>query len=107
MCFYPTGSKPEELPPPNRKPDHSLRHEIPRTAHLLYRLNGDYNPLHADDEAGKTAGFDGVIMHGKNSNSLLVTLNSSFFAYNVKAYILGIQCAARFCLWLQEERQAY
>jgi len=64
-CLNTPGSKPEEFPAPNRKPDHNLRHEIPRTAHLLYRLNGDYNPLHADDEAGKTAGFDGVIMHGK------------------------------------------
>lgn len=33
------------------------------TAHL-YRLNGDYNPLHADLEPGKKMGFGGPIIHG-------------------------------------------
>ncbi|ORY77804.1 putative peroxisomal dehydratase [Protomyces lactucae-debilis] len=31
---------------------------------LLYRLNADYNPLHADPKVGKTMGFPGVILHG-------------------------------------------
>jgi len=31
---------------------------------LLYRLNGDYNPLHADPEPGVKMGFGGAIMHG-------------------------------------------
>lgn len=35
----------------------------PETAHL-YRLNGDYNPLHASPEAGKALGFGGMIIHG-------------------------------------------
>jgi peroxisomal enoyl-CoA hydratase 2 len=29
-----------------------------------YRLNGDYNPLHATPEPGKAMGFGGAIMHG-------------------------------------------
>ncbi|TGZ81721.1 Thioesterase/thiol ester dehydrase-isomerase [Ascodesmis nigricans] len=44
--------------------DAVLEHRIPETAHLLYRLNGDYNPLHADPAAGVNAGFKGEIMHG-------------------------------------------
>jgi peroxisomal enoyl-CoA hydratase 2 len=28
------------------------------------RLNGDYNPLHADPAPGKAMGFGGAIMHG-------------------------------------------
>jgi len=31
---------------------------------FLYRLNGDYNPLHADPSIGKAIGFGGTIMHG-------------------------------------------
>jgi acyl dehydratase len=31
---------------------------------LLYRLNGDYNPLHATPEPGVKMGFGGAIIHG-------------------------------------------
>jgi peroxisomal enoyl-CoA hydratase 2 len=31
---------------------------------LLYRLNGDYNPLHADPTIGPKMGFKGAILHG-------------------------------------------
>ena len=30
----------------------------------IYRLSGDLNPLHIDPERAKSAGFDGVFIHG-------------------------------------------
>lgn len=45
----PNGETPRPSPssPANTPPTKTHRHEIPNNAHLLYRLNGDYNPLHA------------------------------------------------------------
>jgi acyl dehydratase len=49
---------------PEREPDGVVESRtLPQQA-LLYRLNGDKNPLHADPEFAKTAGFDRPIIHG-------------------------------------------
>lgn len=49
---------------PARAPDAAVRHQTGRESAHLYRLNGDYNPLHASPEAGRAMGFGGAIMHG-------------------------------------------
>ncbi|MET9691900.1 MULTISPECIES: MaoC/PaaZ C-terminal domain-containing protein [unclassified Streptomyces] len=52
----------EELP--GRAPDRTEERHIREDQALLYRLSGDWNPLHADPEFAKTAGFDQPILHG-------------------------------------------
>ncbi|MCK4860912.1 MAG: MaoC family dehydratase N-terminal domain-containing protein [Rhodobacteraceae bacterium] len=49
---------------PERAPDHVCDlTTLPRQA-LIYRLSGDYNPLHADPEVARSVGFDSPILHG-------------------------------------------
>jgi len=50
--------------PPDRAADGVVeRKTLPQQA-LIYRLSGDKNPLHADPEFAKMAGFDRPIIHG-------------------------------------------
>ncbi|MBN35794.1 MAG: 3-alpha,7-alpha,12-alpha-trihydroxy-5-beta-cholest-24-enoyl-CoA hydratase [Rhodospirillaceae bacterium] len=49
---------------PKREPDHVCDlPTLPQQA-LIYRLNGDGNPLHADPDVAREAGFDRPILHG-------------------------------------------
>ncbi|UYQ61819.1 MaoC/PaaZ C-terminal domain-containing protein [Streptomyces peucetius] len=50
--------------PPERTPDRTVERAVREDAALLYRLSGDWNPLHADPESAKLAGFDRPILHG-------------------------------------------
>ena len=49
---------------PSREPDNVCDlTTLPQQA-LIYRLTGDYNPLHSDPAVAADAGFDGPILHG-------------------------------------------
>ncbi|MEU7059365.1 MaoC/PaaZ C-terminal domain-containing protein [Streptomyces sp. NPDC046197] len=50
--------------PPTGPPERTVERPIREDQALLYRLSGDYNPLHADPEFAKLAGFDRPILHG-------------------------------------------
>ena len=49
---------------PDRSPDAVTEHVANRDAALLYRLNGDRNPLHSDPETARKAGYERPILHG-------------------------------------------
>jgi len=49
---------------PDRAPDALAESRTLPNQALLYRLNGDKNPLHADPEFAKMGGFDVPILHG-------------------------------------------
>ena len=63
----PEGDEETELagePLPTREPDETVTYSTREDQALLYRLNGDRNPLHSDPAFAKRAGFDRPILHG-------------------------------------------
>jgi acyl dehydratase len=51
-------------PAPDRAPDHIALLQTRPDQALLYRLNGDRNPLHSSPARARKAGFDRPILHG-------------------------------------------
>lgn len=50
--------------PPQRQPDHEATARIADNQAHIYRLSGDYNPLHIDPTAARFGGFAAPILHG-------------------------------------------
>jgi len=50
--------------PPDRAPDAVVESPTLRRQAAIYRLSGDYNPLHIDPQFAAMAGYDRPIIHG-------------------------------------------
>ena len=60
----PDGPVKPVQPAPEGTPDVVFDFKTPESAALIYRLSGDFNPLHADPEVAAQVGFDRPILHG-------------------------------------------
>lgn len=60
----PSDGAPEPHAVPTRAPDRSVDISTREDQALLYRLNGDRNPLHSDPDVARAAGFQRPILHG-------------------------------------------
>jgi acyl dehydratase len=58
--------------PPDRSPDTEAAYDVLPQQALLYRLCGDRNPLHADPDFAKAAGFPAPILHGLCSYGIVL-----------------------------------
>ena len=61
----PTGAGPLPHKVPKREPDLSCELPTRPDQALIFRLSGDFNPLHADPVFARQAGFDAPILHGR------------------------------------------
>ena len=60
----PSGPLPAPHPLPDRASDLTVSVDTLPQAALIYRLSGDYNPLHADPAVARSGGFEKPILHG-------------------------------------------
>jgi len=60
----PVTDGPVPHPIPEGPPDVTVEIRSSRRAALVYRLSGDYNPLHCDPDVAAAAGFREPILHG-------------------------------------------
>jgi acyl dehydratase len=63
-CGGSTAAAKPPRPTPKRAPDLAIDLVTLPSQALLYRLNGDYNPLHASPGVASKAGFERPILHG-------------------------------------------
>lgn len=76
----PAAQAPSAPAVPDRTPDATAELPTRAQAALLYRLNGDYNLLHADPAVARVAGFERPISHGLLSFGMTARMLEDTFA---------------------------
>ncbi|HWK29570.1 MAG TPA: MaoC/PaaZ C-terminal domain-containing protein [Solirubrobacter sp.] len=81
--------------PPLAPPEHRVRRTtLPQQA-LLFRLSGDWNPLHVDPEVAQAAGFPRPILHGLCTYGIVFKAVVDVLLGGDAARVTGFR--ARFC----------
>lgn len=88
--------RPQSLPgnPANRSPDASVEEDISDITAQLYRLSGDYNPIHIDPTSAQLSGLRGPVLHGRCTLGIAVRHVLARFGDSDAARFLS--CSARF-----------
>lgn len=77
--------------PPNREPDKIITETVPVGQGLLYRLSGDWNPLHVDPSFAEAFGFEKPILHGMCTYGYCGRHVTKAFCNNDPRYIKSIK----------------
>lgn len=90
------GGQGGEIPQPNMIPDRTPDGEVSLTTRpeqaLIYRLCGDYNPLHADQRVAREAGLSRPILHGLCTYGVATRALVRFLCSNQPLRMKRIDC---------------
>ena len=81
-----------ENTPPDRAPDAVVNQVISPNQALLYRLSGDWNPLHVDPGFATAFGFDRPILHGLCTYGYAARHAIEAFCGGDPRYFKSIEC---------------
>lgn len=111
------GTVPEPTPVPERAPDFEVDVATRPEQALIYRLNIDRNPLHADPAYAAKAGFDRPILHGLCTYGLAVRALLPTVAGGDPAVIRSVECrfsrpvfpgeTVRFQIWAEGDHARF
>jgi acyl dehydratase len=76
---------------PDAAPTAVVEKEISPRAALIYRLSGDFNPIHADPKLAVEAGFDQPILHGLCTFAMATWSVISELAYSDVSALESVQ----------------